>query len=61
MVGQIANDTTNHWGTLADRVLAGSPLTESEALSVLECDDDEMLDLLAGVYRVRRHYFGKTV
>lgn len=61
MVGQIADDTTIHWGGLADRVLAGSPLTEIEALSVLECSDDELLDLLANVYRVRRHYFGKTV
>ena len=61
MVGQIVNNTASNWSALGDRILAGDPLTEAEALSVLAADDDEVLDLLSAVYRVRRRYFGKTV
>lgn len=49
------------WRDLADRVLAGHRLTEAEGLAILESGDDELLDLLAGAYRVRRRYFGNTV
>jgi biotin synthase len=49
------------WHQLADRVLAGGTLTDDEALSVLECPDDELLDLLAAAYRVRRRWFGNEV
>ena len=61
MVGQIVNNTASNWSALGDRILAGDPLTETEALSVLAADDDEVLDLLSAVYRIRRRYFGKTV
>lgn len=43
------------------RVLAGNALSAEEALAVLECPDDELLDLLAAVYRVRRRYFENKV
>jgi biotin synthase len=46
---------------LADRVLDGTPVTADEALSILEAPDDELLEILAGAYRLRRRYFGKTV
>ena len=49
------------WHALADRVLNDSPLTRDEALAVLAAPDDELLDLLAAAYRVRRRYFGNTV
>lgn len=49
------------WHGLAERVLSGSPLTREEALAVLAAPDDELLDLLAAAYRVRRQYFGNTV
>ena len=51
----------NRWRKLADRVLAGETLSADEALAVLECPDDELLDLLAAVYRVRRRWFGNRV
>jgi biotin synthase len=53
--------TTTAWHQLADDILAGRPLEESEALSILNASDDELLDLLAAAYRIRRRYFGKTV
>jgi biotin synthase len=49
------------WHELADRVLDGHRLTEDEALAVLAASDEEVLDLLAAAYRVRRRYFGRTV
>lgn len=53
--------TITSWGDLADRVLEGYQLTADEAVSVLSAPDDELLDLLAAAYRVRRRYFGRTV
>jgi biotin synthase len=49
------------WHALADRVLEGHMLTLDEGLSILRCPDDDLLDLLSAAFRVRRHYFGKTV
>jgi biotin synthase len=52
---------TGVWQELADRALAGDTLSAEEALGVLECPDEELLDLLAAVYRVRRRWFGNKV
>ncbi len=52
---------TSGWQRLADRVLAGDILSADEALAVLGCPDDELLELLAAVYRVRRRWFGNQV
>lgn len=49
------------WHALADRVLAGHRIDETEGLSILQCPDDELLDLLAATFRVRRRYWGRTV
>src|SRR5215467_198904 len=49
------------WHRLADDVLSGRPITEEEALAVLRSPDDELLDLLAAAFRVRRRYFGRRV
>ncbi|HEY2148573.1 MAG TPA: biotin synthase BioB [Pirellulales bacterium] len=49
------------WHELAERVLAGHRLTFDEALSVIRAPDEELLDLLAAAYRVRRRYFGNRV
>jgi len=46
---------------LADKVLDGGQVSRDEALSMLDCPDESLLDLLAAVYRVRRHYFGNQV
>jgi biotin synthase len=49
------------WAELADRVLDGYSLTEADALAILQAPDDDVLDLLAAAYRIRRRWFGNTV
>ena len=46
---------------LAGRVLAGHRLTGDEALSLLRSSDDDLLELLAGAFHIRRHFFGRAV
>lgn len=46
---------------LAERVLAGDPVTPDEALELLHTDDPGMLDLVAAAARLRREHFGMTV
>jgi biotin synthase len=53
--------STYEWRELADRVLAGDTLSADDALRVLGCPDEELLDLMAAVYRVRRRWFGNEV
>lgn len=60
----IAADSTGgvlDWQELASRSLAGETISEAEALAVLRAPDEEVLDIMAAAYRVRRQYFGKTV
>lgn len=49
------------WHDLARRSLRGEMLSEAEALGILRAPDEELLDILAAAYRVRRHYFSNTV
>jgi biotin synthase len=49
------------WSQLADHVLAGHEVTFREALSILCVPDEELLELLAAAYRIRRRWFGNTV
>ena len=49
------------WHDLATRILDGQVLTEQEALAILQSHDDELLDLLAASFRIRRKYFGRRV
>jgi biotin synthase len=56
----------DRWRPLAERVLAGhelneGELSESEALAILASPDEELLDLVAAAYRLRRRWFGNTV
>ena len=56
------NDDGHHgWHDLAARVLDGHSLSADEGLAVLESADEELLDLLAAAYRVRRRWFGNRV
>ena len=58
------NETTasaSIWQQMADDVLAGELLSTEQALTVLECPDDELLDLLSATYRVRRRWFDNEV
>src|SRR5215471_14622094 len=56
-----AIDRTPNWSWLADRVLDGYRLTADEALGILHAVDDELLDILAAAYKLRRRWFGNTV
>lgn len=49
------------WRKLAERVLDGDRLTAREAQAVLNSPDEDLLDVLAAAYRVRRHWFGDRV
>jgi biotin synthase len=52
---------TSRWQTLAARVLAGHQLTREEGEAILAAPDDDVLDILAAAYRIRRHHFGNAV
>jgi len=56
-----ASPTTCDWNELAQRVLAGHRLTEAEGLAILQSSDDQLLDIMAAAYRIRRQFFGNTV
>ena len=61
IIGTEQTTMGSRWQLLAERVLAGHALSADEALSVLESPDEQLLDLLAAVYRVRRRWFGNQV
>jgi len=52
---------TTNWSALAQRILAGIPISREEALLALQTPDHDLLNLLAGAYELRRYYFGNTV
>ena len=43
------------------RVLAGSEATPQEALTVLRAPDEDVLDAVAAVARLRRAHYGMTL
>jgi biotin synthase len=51
----------SEWHELANRVLAGEMLAADDAASALDCPDEELLELLAATYCVRRRWFGNQV
>ncbi|MCH8044416.1 MAG: biotin synthase BioB [Planctomycetes bacterium] len=58
-----SNDASaaDRWGDLARLILAGGKLSPEQGLDVLACPDDDLLDLLAATFRVRQHFFGRSV
>lgn len=58
---QGTQQATTDWSALADRVLAGHQLTDAEALSILQAPDEQVLDILAAAYKIRRRHFSNTV
>lgn len=52
---------TSPWQSFASRVLAGELLSREEAVAILAAPEDDLLDLTQAAFRVRQHYFGKTV
>jgi biotin synthase len=61
MIDAATTEHASRWHELAERVLAGHKLTQAEAKSILSASDEDLPDLLAASYRVRRRYFGNTV
>lgn len=49
------------WSTLADKALAGTPISREEARAVLHAPVEELLTLLDAAFRVRRAYWGRRV
>ncbi|GII96595.1 biotin synthase BioB [Sinosporangium siamense] len=49
------------YDALADKAVGGEPLTREEALAVLATPEDDLLDMIAAGFRVRRHFFGRRV
>ena len=49
------------WHEMAARSLAGEVLGRDDARAILESSDDDLLDVLAAAYAVRRQFFGNTV
>jgi biotin synthase len=49
------------YDAFADDALAGACLTRDDARAVLASSDEDVLDVLAAAYRVRRHYWGNRV
>ena len=54
-------DTRADWSSMAEQVLAGAAVSEGEALAILRAADEELLDVMAAAYRIRRHYYGNRV
>jgi biotin synthase len=50
-----------NWTDLANEVILGKEITDSEAINILTCHDDELLPLLHGAFRIRKYYYGKKV
>lgn len=50
-----------NWNQLANQVLQGQAITQSEALALLEASDEEVLPILYAAYQIRKHYYGKQV
>src|SRR5580692_1818754 len=46
---------------LADKAVNGELPAREEALAVLAGGDDELLDVVAAAFRVRRRFFGRRV
>ncbi|CAM3647984.1 biotin synthase BioB [Aeromicrobium ponti] len=50
-----------NYRVLAQNVLEGYELTDSQAMEILNCPDEELLDLLYSAYKIRHHYYGNQV
>ena len=57
----LGRQNSTDYFAMAEAVLGGQRLSESDALSVLQSPDDDLMDVLAAAYRVRRQFFGNTV
>jgi biotin synthase len=51
----------NRWAELAERVLAGEEVSAVDAENMLASTDEHLLDLISAAFKLRYHYFGKSV
>ncbi|WHY00157.1 biotin synthase BioB [Neobacillus sp. DY30] len=51
----------NQWMELAGQVLGGIEVSNEEALSILECPDDDVLLLMHAAFQIRKRVYGKKV
>lgn len=51
----------NKWTSLAEQVLHGRNLTNEEALSILNCPDEDVLLLMHAAFQIRKKHYGKKV
>ncbi len=51
----------NKWHQLASQVLDGTDVSFDQAEEILASSNDELLELVAAAFRLRKQYFGKTV
>jgi len=58
---QVDESTDTRWNRIASRILDGGSIQRDEANAVLSSPDEELMDLLAAAYRVRRDAFGNRV
>jgi biotin synthase len=56
-----ASEMSSRWNDLAESVLNGTAPTREDGFAILNSSDDELLDLLAAAFRVRRKHFGRQV
>ena len=61
LIPEKTDRTPVNWNKLAEKSLSGDRLIKTEALSVLQADDDDILLILQAAFRVRKRYFGKKV
>lgn len=52
---------TNMWSTIEQKSLANESISEVEALSILQCPNEELMSLVGIANNVRQKYFGKRV
>jgi biotin synthase len=57
----ISSPAALDWSDLARQVIDGHRLTFEEALAILQSSDDDLLDVMAGAFAIRRRYWGKGV
>src|SRR5262245_32439701 len=60
-VEKLPESSTCDWSDLGERVLGGHQTTKQEALAILRAPDDELLEILASAYKLRRRWFGNSV
>ena len=51
---QLSDSGLLDYQELAGQILAGERLTEDQALTILQSPDDQLLEVLAGAFRIRR-------